>query len=701
MKENKDTREILKSLVEASPVAIFDLDPAGNVSTIWNPSAEEIFGWTQEEVIGKRLPIVPEAKQEEFDELRSRVLAGESFSGMEVTRQRKDGSPVEVSISTAPMYDEKGDIVGIMSVVDEITERRKAESALRKNERKFREIFNHINDAVYLHELTEDGMPGEFLEVNDIACEMLGYSREEFLSMSPDEIDTGDQSDEVPRIMHEVISEGQKTFRMTHSASDGSKVPVEINARYFEIEGEGRILSVARDMTRQKRVEEQLKQNKEKLETAMEAGNLAWWQMELPSGEVIFSDLKAEMLGYSPAKFETYSDFTDLLHPEDYEDAVSAMKKHLKGRKERYEVEYRIKKSNGNYKWFRDVGRITEEEDEYRQLTGVVIDIDRRKKAELNLQRQRRKLKKLHDAVDRFQQCETETELCHEAVEATQEVLDFEVCTFYCAEEDGLVPVATSRKTEAKELPSQSRDEGLIGETYRNQSSIIGDDLRTKEKAEASRNDLKGFMSVPIGNVGVFQIASTVQGAFDKDDLELAEILAGHLHEEVKRIRLEVELKEQAIRDPLTNLYNRRYFNETLSKEIERGQRYGHQIAFLMIDVNRFKEINDRYSHQTGDEVLREVGRLLLENVRSADTVIRYGGDEFLVMMPETNGGVEKTVTRLNKELYRWNETSDLLDFPLTLAMGVSHWSPDQDRDAEAALKQADKKMYEDKEGRD
>ncbi len=116
-----------------------------------------------------------------------------------------------------------------------------------------------------------------------------------------------------------------------------------------------------------------------------------------------------------------------------------------------------------------------------------------------------------------------------------------------------------------------------------------------------------------------------------------------------------------------------------------------------MTDINRFKEINDRYSHQRGDQVLIEVANLLKENVRSADTVIRYGGDEFLVMMPETDGGVEATVNRLKDELASWNEQTDLLDFPLTLAMGIAHWAPEQDRDVESALKEADTRMYEDK----
>jgi len=115
------------------------------------------------------------------------------------------------------------------------------------------------------------------------------------------------------------------------------------------------------------------------------------------------------------------------------------------------------------------------------------------------------------------------------------------------------------------------------------------------------------------------------------------------------------------------------------------------------MDVNRFKEINDRYSHQIGDKVLCRVGNLLKKNVRDADTVVRYGGDEFLVMMPETNGEVTDIIDRLKDSLADWNKKNTLIDFPLTLAMGVSHWSPGQKRNVEEALNEADRKMYEDK----
>jgi len=131
-------------------------------------------------------------------------------------------------------------------------------------------------------------------------------------------------------------------------------------------------------------IREELEVYRERLESAMEIGDLAWWEMELPSGNVDFNAKKARMLGYSPERFNHYEDFTELLHPEDYERAMEAMEDHIEGRKKRYEVEYRIKKKDGEYKWFRDVGGITEQTEQYTKVTGIVIDISERKKQQEN-----------------------------------------------------------------------------------------------------------------------------------------------------------------------------------------------------------------------------------------------------------------------------------------------------------------------------
>ncbi|HYH75323.1 MAG TPA: PAS domain-containing protein [Candidatus Saccharimonadales bacterium] len=113
----------------------------------------------------------------------------------------------------------------------------------------------------------------------------------------------------------------------------------------------------------------------DKFEIAMEATGLAWWWMELPSGAVFFSPNKAQMIGRNPADFMHYKDFTDLVHPDDYEKAMQAMRDHLEGKKELYETTYRIKHQDGSYVQFYDRGQIVGREEGKIVLAGFVFDV--------------------------------------------------------------------------------------------------------------------------------------------------------------------------------------------------------------------------------------------------------------------------------------------------------------------------------------
>lgn len=127
----RETNEALQALIQSSPLAIIALDPSGNVK-VWSKAAERIFGWSAHEVIGRSLPIVPDGKQDEFRALRERVVRGEQLNDVEARRRRKDGSPIEVRISAAPLYDSKGDVSGIMAVLADYTEQKKLEEQLRQ-----------------------------------------------------------------------------------------------------------------------------------------------------------------------------------------------------------------------------------------------------------------------------------------------------------------------------------------------------------------------------------------------------------------------------------------------------------------------------------------------------------------------------------------------------------------------------------------
>jgi len=163
------------------------------------------------------------------------------------------------------------------------------------------------------------------------------------------------------------------------------------------------------------------------------------------------------------------------------------------------------------------------------------------------------------------------------------------------------------------------------------------------------------------------------------------------------RVEYEAKLARMALHDSLTGVYNRHYFNERIKEEIDRSRRYNHSIGFIMLDVDRFKEINDRFGHLQGDRVLKEVAKVLEKEVRETDIVIRYGGDEFLIVLPETNGEADTVIGRIRQALARQNEEEPIIEFPVTLGVGISHWRPGREKPLEEVLAEADRRMYQDK----
>jgi len=117
----------------------------------------------------------------------------------------------------------------------------------------------------------------------------------------------------------------------------------------------------------------------------------------------------------------------------------------------------------------------------------------------------------------------------------------------------------------------------------------------------------------------------------------LAQTIAEQLGLAVANLKLRDTLRNQSIRDPLTSLFNRRYMEETLERELRRAERGRHQVAVIMLDLDHFKEFNDTFGHEAGDVLLRDLARLLKSSMRSEDVACRYGGEEFVLILPETS----------------------------------------------------------------
>jgi diguanylate cyclase (GGDEF)-like protein len=160
--------------------------------------------------------------------------------------------------------------------------------------------------------------------------------------------------------------------------------------------------------------------------------------------------------------------------------------------------------------------------------------------------------------------------------------------------------------------------------------------------------------------------------------------------------KLANSLRHIAYHDSLTGLYNHRYFHEQLPHELERAVRYGHQMSIVMLDVNHFKEVNDRYGHLMGDQLLTFLGRLILENIRVSDVAARYGGDEFALILPETDGqSARMTAAKLGETISKRRDWGGglLEGVALDVSYGVATYPIDAP-DVEGLLVHADRALY-------
>ena len=167
-----------------------------------------------------------------------------------------------------------------------------------------------------------------------------------------------------------------------------------------------------------------------------------------------------------------------------------------------------------------------------------------------------------------------------------------------------------------------------------------------------------------------------------KEEIEKVNLSYEQLVRELKRTKSELEkankkLNELAFRDGLTGLYNHRYFQEQLDKEVGRAFRYQRNLSLVIFDLDHFKKLNDTYGHLVGDRVLRETAKMTLQSVRTSDIVARYGGEEFAIIMPETEmKGVVVLAERVRKKIASIQFDIDGEGVSVTASFGVTVWEP-------------------------
>lgn len=176
---------------------------------------------------------------------------------------------------------------------------------------------------------------------------------------------------------------------------------------------------------------------------------------------------------------------------------------------------------------------------------------------------------------------------------------------------------------------------------------------------------------------------------------------------EVRRLREQVisttlqkqVIEQQSFTDPLTEIYNRRSLDRIAGQFISQARRRKTPLTFLMVDADKFKQINTQFGHLTGDFVLAEIAAILKASIRGSDAAVRYGGDEFLILLADTTeSGAQKVIERINANVDEWNAADHLEGHKISVSIGATEWRDGQSLDE--VLDGADQKMYQTKGSR-
>jgi diguanylate cyclase (GGDEF)-like protein len=230
--------------------------------------------------------------------------------------------------------------------------------------------------------------------------------------------------------------------------------------------------------------------------------------------------------------------------------------------------------------------------------------------------------------------------------------------------------------------------------------TVVENEVASVAEYLGSFVETRSEMCVPLiffgEKLGVLILESATPYNFAREDVAPLESVADICAGAIKNAHHFQRAEQLAYLDGLTGIYNRRYFEQQISSEIERAARYEGRLAIIMIDIDNFKRLNDEFGHLLGDEVLRQVSTVFKQQLRKVDAVCRYGGEEFAVLMPQTSGG---NALEVAEKLRRVVETFRFPGVPVkvTISAGVAEF-PSNGRTRDELVAAADAALYASKE---
>ncbi|MEW6324698.1 MAG: diguanylate cyclase, partial [Nitrospirota bacterium] len=331
------------------------------------------------------------------------------------------------------------------------------------------------------------------------------------------------------------------------------------------------------------------------------------------------------------------------------------------------------------------------------------------------LERRQRDFETLVETMNALGKSLELNELCELVVRETTRLLGAEQGSIMMMDEEQQALAVKAIMGIHRKIVEQLRvrpGEGIAGRVFATGAPLIVADLETDDRVRREkrpRYKTKSFASLPLKlngrTIGVLNLADKSSGApFQPDEVAMLFTIATYASVALERaeyLRQTEELKRISITDPLTGFLNRRYFHERLIEEIERSKRHGAAMSLAIMDLDDFKQLNDTYGHQAGDEALKAIARCVHGSIRAIDVAARYGGEEFTLILPQTSKPEARRIAeRICQEIAALTVSHQLLEGyeQLTVSIGLAAY-PDDARAPEELIRAADTALYAAKSG--
>jgi diguanylate cyclase (GGDEF)-like protein/PAS domain S-box-containing protein len=417
--------------------------------------------------------------------------------------------------------------------------------------------------------------------------------------------------------------------------------------------------------TRVIRMELALQESEERLRLVLEGAELAFWDWDIVKGCVNRNKMWAEMLGYTLEEINhSTKQWTDFIHPDDREKAIKSIHDTLDGLIKVHKIEYRMLHKDGSVKWVLDHANVVKRDENGKpiRMSGTHSDISEQKQAEIEL----------HVAATVFESQEGMIITDSAGIILKINRAFTKITGYYAAD--------------------------VIGKTPRVLQSGLHDDVFYDLLWESinSTGEWKGEIWNKRKNGEIYPEWLTITAVKSHDDDVVVTHYVGTLLDITERKNHENQIHKLAFYDSLTDLPNRRLLTERLKQSISIERRANKQLAVMMMDLDRFKAVNDTFGHAAGDELLKQVAVRIKSHLRENDTVARLGGDEFVVVLADVHN--QKDATHVAYLLIKNLMESFILgqnnQVEIGASIGISFF-PQDGEDGEILMNKADIALYQ------